>query len=758
MKSIYIILLYFCTATFGYANTINYDIKGHILDKKGEHLPYISVGIKGTAIGTTSDEHGHFTLPKLKEGKYIVVASSIGYKTTERPLNVGKGQTTEITLILQEESLYLEEVVVSANRFETSRKEAPVIVSLLSPKTMEITNSNNLAEGLCYMPGLRVENNCQNCGYQQVRINGLEGQYSQLLIDSRPIVSALTGVYGIEQIPSGMIDRVEVIRGGGSALYGANAIAGIINIITKEPVKNSGMLSHNLTMIGGDAAENSTNLNASLVNDDYSAGVFLFGTVNHRNPYDADEDGYTELPKLAGTTVGFRGYYKPTKMSKLMLEYHNINEYRRGGNRLDLPPHEADIAEQLEHDINGGGVKYDLFSSDYKQKLSIYAATQYTDRKSYYGAGKDPNAYGTTTDLTADGGVQYSYDFNKLGFMPATLIGGVEYNFDQLKDEQTGYNQHTDQIVRMGSLFLQNEWKNERFSILLGARLDKHNMMNDPVFSPRINLRYNPKRDIGFRVSYAEGFRAPQTFSEDLHISAAGGKVILLEIDPDLKPERSRSYSGSADLYHMFGSVQTNLLIEGFYTDLQDVFTEVYKRTDAAGNIIHEKTNTSGAVVKGINLEGKVTFNANYQLQAGFTFQRSQYKELPDAWSEEVEPTKKMLRTPDVYGYFTGILTPFEDFSISLSGTYTGDMLVQHYAGYIAQDQLKTTPDFFDANAKLSYTFELKGDLEMMLYTGMENLFNSYQSDFDKGPERDAGYIYGPVYPRSYFAGIKFTL
>ncbi len=756
MKSIYVFVLYLCIVTLGFAD--NGTIKGHVLNNKGEHLPFVTVGIKGTAIGTTTDDHGHFTLSVLKDGNYVIVARAVGYRTIEQKVDIYSNKIQEITLVLPEESLNLDEVVVTANRFETSRKETPVVVSVLSPKTLELTNSNNLAEGLCYIPGLRVENDCQNCGFQQVRINGLEGHYSQLLIDSRPIVSALTGVYGIEQIPAGMIDRVEVIRGGGSALYGSSAIAGIINIITKEPIKNSGMLSHDITMVGGDAAKNVTSLNASLINEDNSAGVYLFGNINHQSPYDKDGDGYTELAKISGSTLGFRGFYRPTKMSKLTLEYHNIEEFRRGGDRLDLPPHEANVAEQAEHDINGGGFKYDLYASDYKQKMSVYGSTQYTDRKSYYGAGMDPNAYGTTTDLTADGGVQYSYSFDRLWFMPANLIGGVEYNFDQLKDDVLAYDRHTNQIMRMGSLFFQNEWKNEQFSILLGARLDKHNMMDDPVFSPRINFRYNPIQDIGLRLSYSEGFRAPQTFSEDLHIAAVGGNVILTELDPTLKPEHSGSYSGSIDLYRSFGSVQTNLLIEGFYTDLKDIFTDVYKGTDDSGNIIHEKTNTSGAVVKGVNIEGRIAFNKDYQLQAGFTFQDSHYKEFPESWSETVAPTKDMLRTPDTYGYFTGLITPVKDLAISLSGTYTGKMLVPHSAGYIEKDRLETSSSFFDANVKISYILKLKGNLGLEIYTGIKNILNSYQNDFDKGPDRDSGYIYGPVYPRSYFAGIKFML
>ncbi len=652
----------------------------------------------------------------------------------------------------------IDALVVSANRTETSRKETPVVVGMLSPKTLELTNSGNLAEGLVFLSGLRVENNCQNCGFQQVRINGLDGHYTQILIDSRPIVSALTGVYGIEQIPAGMVDRVEVLRGSGSAIYGSNAIGGSVNIITKEPLRNSLALSHNINMIGGESAENITSINASLVNDSYTAGAYVFGNINHRNPYDYDGDGYTELAKIQGSTIGFRGYYKPTKLSKLTLEYHNINEFRRGGNNMDLPPQDADIAEQTEHNINGGGMKYELFSSNYKHKLSIYGSLQNTDRNSYYGAGKDPNAFGKTTDLTYDAGVQYAYSFDKLWFMPANLIVGAEFNSDHLVDNMPSYNRSTDQTANIGSLFLQNEWKNEEWSFLLGGRMDKQNMIDHLIFSPRINLRYNPIPDIGLRIGYSEGFRAPQVFSEDLHVLAAGGAVVLISLDPNLKPESSKSINASVDLYKAFGDhIQTNLLIDGFYTKLDDVFILEPNGYDAQGNTLMLKTNGAGAVVKGFNIEGKVAFTTNYQLQIGFTAQTSEYSE-PYAWSETADPVTKMLRTPDLYGYLTAMLTPVRNFTFSVSGVYTGSMLVPHMAGYIPEDRTETTSAFFDANFKLAYDFKLTGGVTLQVFGGMKNIFNSYQSDFDQGPDRDSGYMYGPIMPRSYFGGLKVML
>ena len=761
---IYILLCFCCVFAVANAeehnalNPSDANIVGHIIDKKtGEHLPFINLFLQGTTIGTTTDATGHYYLKNLPEGEFTLVMKALGYKTIEQQVKLKRGKTLEINFEAVEDAVSLDGVVVSANRNETTRRMAPSLVNVLDSKTFETAHATSLADGLNFQPGVRVENNCQNCGFQQVRINGLEGPYTQILVDSRPIFSALTGVYGLEQIPANMIERVEVMRGGGSALFGSSAIAGTINIITKEPLRNSAQLAHSLTMVGGSRPDNNTTFNASLVTDNHKAGVYLFGQGRHRAAYDDDGDGFTELGQLEAKTLGFRSYLKTSNYAKLTFEYHNISEFRRGGNLLDQPPHETDITEQTDHQINGGGLKFDLFSKNEHHRLSVYTSAQHTKRQSYYGAGHDPNAYGRTTDMTFVGGTQYNYEADRCLFMLATFTGGMEYSYDDLQDRMLGYNRTIAQTVHIGSLFAQNEWKNHYWSLLIGGRLDKHNLMDHVIFSPRANLRYNPTDDVNLRLSYSSGFRAPQAFDEDLHVTAVGGDVALIQLSPNLKEEKSQSLSASADLYHRFGAVQANFLLEGFYTDLRDVFLLEEIGRDAAGNLLLERRNGKGASVMGINLEGKIAY-AWLQLQAGATLQRSRYKE-PEQWSDNpnVAPQKKMFRSPDCYGYFTATLTPVNRFTASLTGTYTGSMLVQHFAGYVPEDREESTPRFFDMQIKLAYDIPLMQAFTLQINGGVTNLFNAYQSDFDKGADRDAGYIYGPSTPRSFFMGCKIS-
>lgn len=732
------------------------NIVGHILDKNTkEHLSYITVALKGTTIGTVTDATGHYFLKNLPEGEFMLEVSSIGYKTVTRKVVLKKGKTLEEDFEIEEDAVALDGVVVSANRSETTRRLAPTLVNVVDLKLFEQTNSTTLAQGLSFQPGVRVESNCQNCGFQQVRINGLDGPYTQILLDSRPIFSALSGVYGIEQIPASMIERVEVMRGGGSALFGSSAIAGTINIITKEPIRNSGMLSHTLTGIGGNAFDNSTSLNASLVTDDQRAGLYIFGQNRHRAAYDHDDDGYSEIPKLHGQTVGFRSYLKTSLYSKLTFEYHHMEEFRRGGDLLNRPPHEANIAEQVEHSINGGGLKFDYFSPDEKHRFNVFASAQHIDRNSYYGGGQDPNAYGKTNDLNWMAGSQYIYSFGKCIFMPSDLTVGIEFNQDKLKDNMWGYNRQVNQTVKIGSAFLQNEWKNDKWGILIGGRLDKHNLIDNIIFSPRANLRFNPTEDINFRLSYSSGFRAPQAFDEDLHIENVGGSVAMIQLSDNLKEERSQSLSASADVYQRLGDFQVNFLVEGFFTKLNDVFA----LTDAEeenGILTRVRYNAPGARVMGLTLEGKLAYRNLFQFQAGLTLQQSHYDEAHE-WNPEAPKVKKMMRTPNTYGYFTATYTPIKPLSVTLSGTYTGSMLVPHEAGVIEKPVTVMTKKFADIGLKAAYDFKLYKSINLQVNAGVQNIFNSYQNDFDKGRDRDSGYIYGPSLPRSFFAGVKIS-
>ncbi len=608
-----------------------------------------------------------------------------------------------------------------------------------------------------FQSGLRVENNCGNCGTMQLRINGLEGHYSQILLDSRPIFSSLAAVYGLDQLPVAMIERVEVVRGGGSALFGSNAIGGVVNIITRDPLRNSLTLANTTHILSGGTTDINTALNGSFVSDDNKVGVYLFAQVKGRDAYDRNGDGFSDIPSLNSETAGFRAYYKTSAYTRITAEYHHTHEFRRGGDNLSEAPHMAMICEQLDHKIDGGGLRFDYFSPDSRHRMSVYTSAQGIDRSSYFGTDMNPEAYGATKDLTVVAGAQYTYGFDRLWFMPADLTIGAEYNYNTLDDSYHATQRRLEQKTSTAGFFFQNEWHSEKVNILIGGRLDKHNMVRKPIFSPRVNLRYSPIEDIGLRISYASGYRAPQAYNEDLHIDALNHSVSIIRLADDLRPEYSHSVSASADIYHSFGRLQTNLLVEGFYTMLDDVFTLEKVGTDADGNTIKERRNADGATVAGITAEVKLGIKGIFEIQAGYTFQRSRYTS-PERWSDDVEPQRRMFRSPDHYGYLTSSFELARRLSASLFCTYTGPMLVQHNAGILDVDTQTTTPSFWDCGIKAAYVVPLSHVIDLEINAGVKNIFDSYQKDLDFGASKDSAYIYGPSMPRTFFVGLKLTL
>lgn len=737
-------------------------IEGHVFDKTTkEAIAYASVAIEGTKIGTTTDEEGNFIFRRIAPGRYTIVVSCIGYKKEHHTVEVRKESVAHAHLELVPEATRLDEIVVSANRNETNRKEAPVVVNVLSEKQFEQNNAQDLVQSLGFQSGVRVEYNCQNCGFPQVRINGLEGPYTQLLIDSKPIMSALSGVYGLEQIPVNMVERIEVVKGGGSALFGANAIAGTVNIITKEPLSPSLSVGTDVQAIGGTTYSQNFNANGAILSKDRHFGASFYQTFRKRNPYDRDNDGFSEIGMLTNNSFGTKLFYNINSKNKIKIEYHTTNEKRRGGNNFDMQPHYADICEATEHLINALSLNYDFVSSDGKHRLNVYSSAQSIDRNSYYGSHQDPNGYGITNDLTFLAGAMANHHLDKFLFSKASITYGAEYSTNRLDDQLKAYNIRTQQNVSTIGMYVQSEWTSRYLNLLIGARMDKHNLLSSPVLVPRLSLLYKYNDSWQVRASYSSGYRAPQAYDEDFDITQVGGMSLRTKLADNLNAEYSNSFSLSSDHYAFLGeNWQANLLIEGFYTILNDVFATRSIEQDTINNIIYqERYNASGADVAGVSLSAKLAYKDLVTFSLGYTLQTSKYKQT-EYWSddESVEGTDYLLRSPEDYGFFSMDISAIRNTNITLGGTYTGKMKVAHYAGYIEQDRLETTPRFFDLNAAISYDIKAGKGLILQLKCGVNNILDSFQNDFDQGADRDAGYIYGPTQPRTFYIGAKLKL
>ncbi|MBN2699346.1 MAG: TonB-dependent receptor [Bacteroidales bacterium] len=778
----FIVIMFLSKSVYAQKAETGAGITGHV-GCCGQDIPLANVVLKGTAIGTVTDETGHFHLVNLPVGKVTLYVRRLGYTPLEKSLVTVAGKTMEIDFELEEDILSLDEIVVSADRTAQKRTDAPVIVNIISPKLFTATHSLVLGEGLNFSPGLRVENNCQNCGFTQVRMNGLEGAYSQVLINSRPIFSGLAGVYGLELIPSNMIERVEIVRGGGSAMYGSNAIAGTINIILKDPVADlyeagtaCSLVGIGLDGSGGKSPDFSVSLNSSMVSDDRKMGMSIYGFTRKRYLFDANEDGFSEIAPMNHLSLGTRVFQRFGYRSKLALDFFTIREQRDGGNKQDLPMHERDIAEAVEHELKTIALTFEQYVRQY-DLLSIYTAWQFLNRDSYYGANRSLKGYGNSKDRTCNTGIQYKAVFSK-----SSIISGIENSIGLLDDRKLGYPDYTQALIVNDTIqyvphagnatvanqssvtigmFSQYELKLSRVTLTMGGRYDHYTVKNmarenldakrGGVFSPRISLMFELTDELRARAGYSHGYRAPQIFDEDLHIETSGTRQVIHVNDPGLKQETSNSFTASLDFNGLVGRVHTGLLTEAFYTRLENPFVNKIGVPDDQGLVVYTRRNAEeGATVKGFNMELKIKPLKTFSFNSGFTLQSSLY----DVAREFDE--KHFLRTPDQYGFFALEWNFTKQCELSVTGNYTGSMLLPYFGPETnpVTGELRKSSGFFDASLKLSFTMQLNG-MDLLFYAGIKNIFNAYQQDFDAGPGRDPAYIYGPLTPRTIYIGIK---
>jgi outer membrane receptor for ferrienterochelin and colicins len=383
---------------------------------------------------------------------------------------------------------------------------------------------------------------------------------------------------------------------------------------------------------------------------------------------------------------------------------------------------------------------------------------QRTGRDSYYGDGCDPNGYGNTSELAATGTVRYEINMDKLLFMPAKFTAGFTQKYTNLHD--TIHSRNIEQILNIGSLYVQNEWRNDLLSFIIGVRADKHNKLDHININiiPRSSIRYRIDENMNLRASYSMGYRAPEIIASDLDIPVIGGKATITVLGEDLKREYSSAVNGGLDFSFFNEKVYSYFLLEGFYNKINRVFIVEETGENAAGNTIMTRKNGDGAYVFGLNFEATVQTIDWLDLQGGFTWQKSRYTE-PIRWSSEayVAPVKRMLRSPDTYGFLSATASLKKNYSVSMSDVYTGSMLTPHFAGAegVEKDETVKTKSFLDMTLKLSYFFNINSTNRIEINGGIQNIFNQIQKDYDKGPNRDSEYIYGTSLPRTFFIGLK---
>lgn len=800
----FILLVFFSFQTFGQKKT-DVMVFGHVVSAKTkEHIPFAYILVKGTNYGTNCDVSGHYKLSNIPDGKVIIVSQAIGYKSVEKEVITEKGKSIEIYFELEEDVLNLEQVVVTGTRSAHFVKDVPIRTEVITSKAIENKNAVNLFQALEGTPGIRVENQCQNCNFTMIRMQGLGAEHTQVLINGQPMYTGLAGVYGLQQLSTVDIDKIEVVKGAGSALYGSGAVAGAINVITKEP---SFVPETSLDVQFGSHNTHKFDINSSMRNEKGNIGLILFaqryseGVVDEtgegltteavRNP-----DGVSDRVSTNLTNAGFGLYFNDLfmKNDKLIIRGKSVFETREGGTMTDdyyRNPF-TDGTENIKTD------RYEI-SMMYNKKIGTKSeldftlayvnhsrnATNDSFLQDYLNTHNDtvPDLREMRPYLADENSVTSTLSFSSK-IKKHNFIIGLQSFFDQLKesgmyvvvDENSAfygesYKSTANKSAFEFGAFIQDEWElSKKFMIVPGIRVDYHKSseeystsqqvfsttyfpktnFNQTALNPRIALKYSLNERITFRFNTGTGFRAPYGFSEDLHLCSGSPRVWK---SSNLNPEKSISYNLSFDYYGKKVRISTNL----FRTDLKDKigFTSADKSVAALGYDYQWK-NIDDAFVQGIEVSIITNIVKNLDGGIDFTLNQGQYKHEREDWiGTEYESISKFIpRFPMTTGNLKIEYTP-KSWLFSLSGNYQGTMYIDYYNSDIDeiigdQSKIKKTEPYILFNAKIAKTFK-----QFKIYGGINNIFAYVQ---DERHLDDAAFLYAPVYGRTFYLGVAVNL
>jgi len=514
MKNIFLIFLLLTTITYSQTN-----IKGKVSDKN-ESLAFVLVYILELKKGSESDLQGNYILENIPNGIYTMSYSFVGFKSERRKIIINNEKEIFLNVTLTENNL-LNEVVVTGTLKAVSRLETPVPVEIYTATFLKKNPTPNVFEALQNVNGVRPQLNCNICNTGDIHINGLEGPYTMVTIDGMPIVSGLSTVYGLSGIPNSLIDRIEIVKGPASSLYGSEAVGGLINIITKTPTTaplfygdyfTTSWLENNIDL--GAKYKIGKNINSLL-------GVNYF---NYNQTIDNNNDNFTDVTLQERISVFNKFDFERKSKKEFSVAGRFFYEDRWGGEM------------QWNKSYRGGSEIYgeSIYTTRYellgKYQLpvseNIFASFSYTnhDQNSVYGntlfLAQQEIAYG---QMTWDKKVK-NHD----------ILLGTAFRYQYYNDNTTATE--TSEKTKISSLFIQDEIKlAEKQSILLGSRYD-YNNIHGSIFTPRIAYKWKPNDKSVFRINSGTGFRVVNLFTEE-HAALTGSRDVI--ITEDLKPEKS---------------------------------------------------------------------------------------------------------------------------------------------------------------------------------------------------------------------------
>ncbi|WP_074410142.1 TonB-dependent receptor [Aquimarina megaterium] len=749
MKHIFILLL--LVSSILRANN-TFDISGKVTTNN-ESLPFVNIYLKGTKIGTVSQENGNFIIENIPEGNYVLVASFTGFKTYQKQISLhGKNITININL---EEVELLDEIVITGTLKPVKRLESPVPVEVYSPTFLKKNPAPNIFEALQNVNGVRPQINCSVCNTGDIHINGLEGPYTLVLIDGMPIVSGLSTVYGLSGIPNSLIEQVEIVKGPASSLYGSEAVGGLINVITKLPENAPLFFADSYVTDWGEA-----NFDLGFKAKIGKKSNMLLGAnyFNYSNPIDNNNDNFTDVTLQDRISVFQKWDFSRKENRVFSVAGRFFYEDRWGGEMQWNPEFRGG------KDIYGESIYTTRYEVIGKYQLPIKENMMF---QFSYSDHDQNSAYGDTFYLAKQriGFGQLTWDISKQNH--DLLFGtAMRYNY---YDDNTPITENSDKIV-IPSFFAQDEITiSEKHKLLLGARYD-YDKRHGNIFTPRLAYKFKPTEHDIFRLNAGTGFRVVNLFAEE-HAALTGSRDVIIE--EELKPEKSYNIN----VNYLRKLYTKNSMIIGidastWYTYFTNAILPDYDTNP--NQVIYDNLDGS-ATSMGLSINLDAVLSSNFKALAGFTIQ--------DVSQKENGVKQQQVLTEKYSGTWT---ISYKNFNYNFTIDYTGNLYGPMRLPVLGElDPRKDESQVWSIqNIQLTYD----GLKNFEVYGGVKNLLNwtpnkgnpfiiaRANDPFDEnvvfdtsgnviptadnpyGLSFDPTYIYAPNQGRRLFIGLRYKL
>ncbi len=718
-------------------------IKGKILSD-GKPVIAATVTIQPKKQSIITDSSGAFEF-QATTGKYLLRISALGFQSVTKEVVV-KNEPIEILIDITEDENELTEVVVTGTMKEVSKASSPVPVEVYTPKFFQKSAPANLFEAVSQVNGVKPQLNCNICNTGDIHINGMEGPYTQVLIDGMPIVSGLATVYGLMGIPLSMIERVEIIKGPAASLYGSEAMGGTINVITKNATKAPKIIADI-----NYSSWNEMNLDVGMkLKLKKANGLIGLNYFAYNDPGDNNKDGFADVTLQNRVSL----------FNKWNFERKNKKIFQAG-------------ARLYYEDRWGGQMNW---NTGFRGGDSVYGESIYTKRAELFGTYELPTKEQFTLNWSANMHDQNSY-YGTTAYMAQQhiaflqlhwtkqinhkhhLLAGVAQRFTYYDDNTTATAKP--EKIYLPGLFVQNEWNiSSNNTLLTGIRLD-HNAVHGLVFSPRLALKLQAATNHTFRLSTGTGFRVVNIFTED-HAALTGARDVV--IAEDLKPERSfnsilnwqwnlRSSKGS-------GFVEANI----FYSYY---FNKIIPDYDTDPNKIIYQNLSGHGIGKGISVNADWTQSHNNKFNFGISYM-DVYQKRDNGSGKLVK--QQQVQAPKWSGTFSFSKTfPKPYIVVDVTGNWYGPMRLPILPNDYRPEY---SPWFCLANLQLTKK-TIKG---WEFYGGIKNLLNFLPSNpimrpedpFDKyandpvtnpnGYTFDPSYNFAPLQGRKVYLGFRYLI